>query len=421
VSLSFDVSGTSIFLPPLAGGVLVLMGDEVNHATLRDLLEHSGSTVLSLTPSHLELMCQLDVKPLGVKVVKPIGELLKRSVAVRAQEMFGAECRIINMYGPTEATIECTMHVFDAERDTGAGVPIGVPGDGCSVVLLDSNYRFVAAGEQGEMYLGGVQLARGYRGRPDLDREKFRLLADGSRVYRSGDIGRVLPGGALEFTGRVDDQVKVLGHRIEPAEIARTLEGHPGVLSAAVIVRTRPGQDTKTLCAYVIARPASDTVATVNDRPPSGSDEFPAVLAAYLAERLPKYMMPAAIVLVDEIPRNVNGKVDSAALKDPFAARDVAVGTPVQRDEIGSAVAAIWARTLHLDVDRLDDDGDFNQLGGNSLLMLSMLACVCGEVVGRQGEKALMAKLGQLVREPTLSGVTGLVRETRMQFPGTVG
>jgi hypothetical protein len=206
----------------------------------------------------------------------------------------------------------------------------------------------------------------------------------------------------------VDDQVKVLGHRIEPAEIARTLEGHPGVLSAAVIARTRPGQDTKTLYAYVIAHTASD--------------DGPALLEAYLAERLPGYMMPAVIVMVDEIPRNVNGKVDSKALPDPFAASgDVEVGAPIQRDEIATAVAAIWARILQLDAGRVDDYGDFNQLGGNSLQMLSMLTGICNEVVGRQGEKALMAKLAQVIREPTLSRLTCLVRETRAEYPAVVG
>jgi amino acid adenylation domain-containing protein len=410
VALSFDPSGMSIFLPLLAGGVLVLIGDEVNHTTLRNLLEHSSATVLSLTPSHLELICKLDIKPVGVKVVKSVGEVLKRSMAVRAQEMFGPECRIINHYGPTEVTVECTMHVFDTENDFGAGVPIGLPMDNCSVVLLDSSYRRVAVGEPGEMYLGGVQLARGYLGRPDLDRENFRFLADGSRVYRTGDIARVLPGGALEFMGRIDDQVKVLGHRIEPAEITQCLETHPSVLSAAVIVRNRPGQDTKTLCAYVVCRPDSDAHDIAKDHGDTTSDH-PAVLEAYLAERLPAYMVPGAIVVVDEIPRNVNGKVDGKALPDPFATRSAGVRTSVQRDEVGTAVAAIWAHTLRLEPDRLDDDADFHELGGNSLQLLTIVAGICNEVLGADSESAFMAGLGQLVQHTTLEQITDLARK----------
>jgi acyl-coenzyme A synthetase/AMP-(fatty) acid ligase len=313
--------------------------------------------------------------------------------------MFGPDCRIINLYGPTEATIEFTLHVFDAERDLGASVPIGVPGDNCTVALLDSSHRIVADGEPGEMYLGGVQLTRGYRGRPDLDREKFRYLADGNRVYRSGDIARRMPDGELEFIGRIDDQVKVLGNRIEPAEIAQCLERHPGILSAAVIVRTRPGsgQDTKALCAYVVLRP--------------GEEIEDGALEAFLAERLPRYMMPAAIVVVEKIPHNVNGKVDSNALPDPFTARDTEVREPVQRDAIGNAVAGIWARTLQLERDGFDEQADFHELGGNSLLLLTIVAGICKEIVGPKREPAFMAELGPIVHETTLENLTVLTRK----------
>jgi len=268
------------------------------------------------------------------------------------------------------------------------------------------------------MYLAGAQLTRGYRQRPDLDREKFRYLADGRRVYRSGDIARRLPSGDLEYIGRADDQVKVLGHRIEPAEISQCLERHPGVLSAAVIVRTRPGQDTKTLCAYVVCRPVKDTVDGPEDAStpegaataPGDAVDFPAVLEAFLAELLPPYMMPAAIVVVDDIPRNVNGKVDSTTLPDPLAARDRKAQAPVQRDEIGSAVAAIWARTLHLDPDNFDDQADFHDLGGNSLILLTIVAAICKEITGPDGEPAFMRELGQIVRETTLEHLTELTR-----------
>jgi acyl-coenzyme A synthetase/AMP-(fatty) acid ligase len=365
----------------------------------------------------------------GVQVVKPIGEVLKRSVALKAQEMFGPDCRIINLYGPTEATIECTMHLFDAERDLGAGVPIGVPGDNCSVVLLDASHRFVADGQPGEMYLGGVQLARGYRGRPDLDREKFHYLADGRRMYHSGDIARRMPSGDLEFIGRVDDQVKVLGHRIEPAEISQCLERHPGVLSAAVIVRTSPEHDTNALCAYVTRQPVEDTEDSSEgqDTPDDAAAakladaiDLPAVLETFLAELLPAYMMPATIIVVDDIPLNVNGKVDGKALPDPFAAQGGEVRHPVERDEIGNAVAAIWARTLGVEPDGFDEETNFYLLGGNSLLLLTIVASICKEIIGPEGEPSFMAEFGQIVRTTTLEHLTELTRKSSPGSPGLV-
>ncbi|GAA1906588.1 hypothetical protein GCM10009753_41560 [Streptantibioticus ferralitis] len=220
-SLSHDVSGTSVFLPLLAGGQVVLMRDDPDHLSLRRLLRHSGANTLNVTPSHLDLIGRFDLKPSGYRSVVVVGEQLRVEVAARAQQMFGPKCRIINLYGPTEATIGCTAHTFDAEADgVGPVVPIGVPADNTTVFLLDADRRFVAPGQVGEMYLGGAQLARGYLGRPDLNRERFPTLADGTRLYRTGDLARVLPSGELEFVGRVDDQVKARGHRVEPAEVA---------------------------------------------------------------------------------------------------------------------------------------------------------------------------------------------------------
>ena len=393
-SLAFDVSCTTIFLPPLAGGVILLPSGELNHATLRELLGTSGATVLSMTPSLLELVCELDIRPAGVSVIVAAGEVLRRVVALRAREMFGSGCRLMNLYGPTEATIECTMHTFDPDRDTGAGVPIGVPPDNCAVYLLDAQHRFVAAGEAGELYLGGVQLARGYRGRPELTRDRFVRLADGTRVYRTGDIVRLLPAGGLEYLTRADDQVKVLGNRIEPAEICQALEEHPTVNRAAVLVRSPAGSRQKLLCAYVI-----------------GVEVDPVQLQRFLAERLPRYMVPATITVVSEIPQSVNGKIDARALPDPFALAGPVASGPEPRDAVTETVAAIWAATLGVDAAYLDDDTDFHHLGGDSLRMLSMVAAVCRDVVGVEAEPRFLERLGDIMREPTLGRVAAIARE----------
>ncbi|GAA2638061.1 hypothetical protein GCM10010399_84190 [Dactylosporangium fulvum] len=399
-SFAFDVSCTSIFLPLLAGGTLLLPGGDLNHATLRRLLTEDAPTVLTMTPSLLELICELDVRPAGVRVVAAAGEVLRRSLALRALELFGPQCRLFNLYGPTEATIEVTMHLFDPARDTAAGVPIGVPTDNCTAHVLDAQHRFVAPGEAGELHIGGVQLARGYLGRPDLTAARFVRLADGTRVYRTGDIVRVSPAGHIEFLTRADDQVKVLGNRIEPAEIAQTLEDHPAVVRAAVVPRGRPGHDHKMLCAYVVGE---------------GAD--PAELQAFVAERLPRYMVPATVTVVGELPRTVNGKIDVRALPDPFAAGDEPAGHEDGRDAVTRAVAGVWATTLGVDAARLPDDADFHHFGGDSLLMLSMVAGVCREIVGTAHEQRFMDRLGDIVRQPTIERVAAIAREDRGDTP----
>ncbi|WP_020500172.1 non-ribosomal peptide synthetase [Sciscionella marina] len=400
VSLSFDVAGNSILLGPLGGGTIVLGHNEINHATLRELLTTSGADTLFLTPSHLDLIARLDLAPEGVRSVVVIGEQLRRSVAERAQRIFGPDCAIVNCYGPTEITVVMTAHTFDENTDTGPAVPIGAPTGANTVYLLDSYGRFVPEGEQGEIYLGGPQLARGYRGRPDLDQERFVQLTDGTPVYRTGDIATVLPNGELEFIGRGDDQVKVLGHRIEPAEIAHALESHPAVSGAVVLPRQRPGREQKSLCAYVICA-AEVTSAELNE---------------HVEQLLPKYMVPAATVLVDSIPLTPNGKVDARRLPDPFRREQETVDSSA-RDESTCAIAEIWARILELPADQISDNADFYQLGGDSVLLLAMLAAVSAEVVGAAGEARFMSALREIIREPSLVKVSGLAREARESVP----
>lgn len=414
-SISFDMAGCAIYLPLLNGGT-VLPVREVNAVTLREVLEDGGATAMAITPSHLELINQSGVRRATMRVIMTAGELLRRATALRAREIFGPQCQILCQWGPTETTIVNTSHEFDPVRDTEAGVPFGRPMDGNTVHLLDPQGRFVPPGDPGEAYVGGVQVARGYLGRPDLTRQRFVRLADGSRVYRTGDIARLLPGGELAFVSRIDDQVKVAGHRIEPAEVAQALEEHPAIRQAAVIARSRPGRHDKELCAYVTGEPGV-TVA--------GLKEF-------MAGRLPRYMIPAAIVTVPEIPRTANGKIDARRLPDPFSAggdprapaddnatgldtghaTGHATGRATGRDEITRAVADIWARALQIDAHLIDEQTDFRELGGSSILMLSMIDEVNRSVAGG-GHEEFLSQLAQIIRRPTLRMVSLVARQAR--------
>ncbi len=392
-SLAFDLSNTALFLPLLVGGSITLVPDELDHVVLREMLTESGATALKLTPTHLDLISRLGLRPEGVRTVIAGGELLRGSVAARAQEIFGPQCRIFNEYGPTETTIGCMSRLFDPARDAeSASVPIGLPTPNTRIHLLDARGRFVEPGEVGEMFLAGDQLARGYRGRPDLNAERFVHLADGTRAYRTGDLARRLPSGELESAGRTDEQVKVHGHRVEPAEIARTLEGHPAVASAFVAGLPRPGTTDKALYAWVVPHG------------PARTEE----LSAYVAERLPRYMVPATTLVVPELPLTPNGKVDVPALPVPSGQEPLTgepVAADVRRSATEEAVALIWSGTLGLPADRLGQEPDFHALGGDSLSLLTMLARVSSELVPAEREKEFMAHLARFIARPTLRHV----------------
>ncbi|MET7424036.1 non-ribosomal peptide synthetase [Dactylosporangium sp. NPDC005555] len=400
-SPAFDLPNTALFSSTLAGGTLVLIPDEPSHVTLRHLLEESGANALKLTPSHLDLIGRLDVTPAGFRLLVVGGEPLRPAVAARARAQFGPATRLFNHYGPTEATVGCVVHPYHAGRYDSATVPIGRPAANCTVHVLAADRRPVAEGDVGELHIGGAQLARGYRGRPDLTRERFVHLADGTRVYRTGDLGRVLPSGEIECLGRADDQVKVAGYRVEPAEVAAALEAHPEVRRAVVVARAASSGGGKVLCGYVAADPGTST------------DE----LRAFLSASLPRYMLPASIERVDAFPQTPNGKIDLSALPDPVLGDALATDEATDEaaddgDEVREAVAKVWARVLDVDAGRLDGGADFHQLGGDSVLLLAMLAGVCGDVVGAGREAAFMTQLGRIIRRPTLDGVSDVARET---------
>ncbi|MFE5540552.1 non-ribosomal peptide synthetase [Streptomyces sp. NPDC056519] len=406
-SLAFDLTGTALFPPLSAGGSIALVPDEPDHRTLRELLTRSGANALKLTPSHLDLIASLGIEPAPFRVLVVGGEQLRGPVAARARAVFGPDCRIFNEYGPTEAAIGCIVHDFDPGRDGALPVvPIGRPAENTGVFLLDAAGRFAAAGEAGEIHLAGVQLARGYLGRPDLDRERFTYLPDGTRVYRTGDLARLTPDGLLVCLGRCDDQLSVRGHRVEPGEVAAVLERHPGVERAVVTARPpRPGADP-VLCAYVTGAACPDA------------------LRAHVAGLLPAYFVPAAVRVVESFPRTVNGKTDLRALPDPFPARHPAresgygararpdgEGRPgARQDAVGTAVASIWSRILGVPDLRMGPEDDFQHLGGDSLALMRMLAAVAAEVVGAPAGAAFDARLRDLIRRPTLENVCGAAR-----------
>lgn len=236
--LTFDLTVTSIFVPLISGGGIVIYPEsgDARNLGLLDVIEDDRVDIIKLTPSHLALLQDRDLSRSRVKKLIVGGEDLSCALARAALRVFGDDVRIFNEYGPTEATVGCMIHLFDPVRDQGPSVPIGVPAGNAQIYLLDAELNPVPRGVTGEIHIGGRGLAREYLNRPGLTAERFveHPFQPGERLYRTGDLARMNAAGVLEYLGRCDDQVKVRGVRVEPGEIEAVLSEHPQIESAAV-------------------------------------------------------------------------------------------------------------------------------------------------------------------------------------------
>jgi amino acid adenylation domain-containing protein len=361
--ISFDASTLEIWGPLLNGGCLAIMPPDVQSlAELGAAIRKHGVTSMWLTAGLFNVMVEQRLEDLGsLRQLLVGGDALSPAHVRKAIDGL-PECILINGYGPTEGTTFTCCHTISREDAQGSSIPIGRPIANTQVYLLDSDNESVPGGEAGELCIGGDGLARGYLNQPELTAEKFLphpfsnepfIGTSDARIYKTGDLARYRPDGAIEFLGRVDNQVKISGYRIELGEIEAVLLQHPDVQSAAVLAR----QDTvgeKKLVGYVI---------------PRGHNCQTADLRTFLARKLPFYMVPAAFVLLDVLPLSPNGKLDRAALPAPEAVDTGNSAAPVfPQTEMELKIADIWRRVLGLKQVSITDN--FFDLGGDSLLLL---------------------------------------------------
>ena len=344
-SPGFDASLFQMGLPLAAGATLVLApADARAGPAAARLLREARVTVADLTPSAWKTVPPTDLPDLRLVIAG--GEACPQALV----DAWGRGRRFINAYGPTEATVSATH--ADCAPGAPGQPPIGRPLPGVRVHILDAAMAEVPEGAVGEIHLGGACLARGYFGRPDLTAERFVIGRDGARLYRTGDLARRRPDGQVEFLGRADEQVKVRGFRIEPAEVEAALLAHPALAAAVVVARPDAAGEPR-LVAYVVPREA-----------PAPS---PAALRAFLQARLPPHMVPSLLVPLDALPLTAHGKVDRAALPPPEALAP-APAHEAPRTKTEEALCAAWSEVLG--VPRVGVHDNFFDLGGDSLLAI---------------------------------------------------
>ena len=375
-SISFDAAVIEIFPCLLAGATLVLRTDEMllSGSKFVQQCREWAITMMDWPTSHwhqvmVELAAVQQTLPESLRVVSVGGEAVKPETLKLWQRCVKGLVnppQLLNGYGPTEATAITTYYElseFIANNPAASCVPIGTPIANVSTYILDCHLQPVPIGVPGELHIGGIGLARGYLGRPEVTAEKFIpnpfSNEPSARLYKTGDLARYLSDGSIEFLGRIDNQVKIRGFRIELGEIESAIAQHPTVGETVVMAR-EDVPDRKYLAAYIVPKQSSP-IATGD-------------LRGFLKEKLPDYMIPGALVMLDALPLTANGKVDRRALPTPELHLEPEASFVAPRTPIEEMLACIWANILL--IDSVGIHNNFFDLGGHSLLAIQVISRV---------------------------------------------
>jgi amino acid adenylation domain-containing protein len=391
-SLNFDLAVYECFVPLTTGATVRIVRDVLDIARNPVARAPIDVTLINTVPSAMNALVEAGGLPKSVRLINLAGEPLKRTLVERLFATTEVHT-ICNLYGPSETTTYSTWVAM--RRGEPFATHIGRPVTNTRIYILDSHGEAVPVGVTGEIYIGGEGVARGYLNRPELTAERFLtdpfVAESGARMYRTGDLGRWLADGTIEYLGRNDHQIKIRGFRIELGEIEATLASHPGVREAVVVVREDvPGE--KRLVAYYTASEANGRA--------SGPDK----LRSHLSSRLPEYMVPAACVRVDRMPRLENGKLDRKALPMPTGDAYVARGYESPQGEIEKRLAGILGDVLK--VERVGRQYNFFELGGHSLLAMQVMARICREFDVELGVRTIF-------EQPTIAGLGIEVEKAR--------
>ncbi|KAF9948753.1 hypothetical protein BGZ72_009364, partial [Mortierella alpina] len=386
---SFDPSTFEVWASLLTGAQVVIINSDTflnPHLLAVELVRHEV-TFLHMTNALLHQYAFIIGETLS-KLKYLTGAAEQGSIkAYSAVLAHGGPVRLLNRYGPTEATVDATAYIATTAITQLDRLPIGRPTNNTPVYVLDKHRKPVPIGVVGELYIGGPGVASGYLGRPDLTAERFVpdpfSSVQGARMYRAGDLVRYLPDGNIVFLGRNDDQVKVRGYRIELGEIQVRLAEHPQVREVAVLVKGDHSDD-KRLVAYVVSAPDDNLVQTLRD---------------HMAATLPEYMIPSAFVRLDALPLTNNGKVDRQALPEPDSSSYVTREYVAPQGDLEIALAGMWSEVLK--VESVGRHDNFFMLGGHSLLAVRLM--------NRVSSLGVQLPLSTLFSSPTLSALAEVV------------
>lgn len=352
----FDVSVWQMFAAFSKGGTTAVYPEELvlNPGGFAKRIAEDGVTLLEVVPSYLsvmlEFMAEENIKPAGLKYLMITGEAVKPRLVKRWFELFpGIE--LVNAYGPAEASDDITQFVMDKAPDT-ENIPIGKPINNINIYITDKNMKLCPVGVIGEICVSGIGVGRGYINDPARTEAAFMedpfAGSSGERLYKTGDLGRWLPDGNIEFAGRLDYQVKVRGFRIELGEIESKIQEFEGIGETVVCAREDSDRN-RYICAYIVPQGTVDTD----------------LLKRHLSSVLPEYMVPAYFVIQDMLPLNKNGKIDVKALPDPDFSMETAREYVAPCNEIEEKLSAIWGDILKLE--KVSAEDSFFEIGGHSL------------------------------------------------------
>jgi amino acid adenylation domain-containing protein len=393
-SYAFDFSVWEIWGALLYGGKLVVVPYFTSRAPedFYQLLIEQGVTILNQTPSAFKQLINVDSQPdkLALRFVIFGGEALDFATLQPWFANHGdRQPQLVNMYGITETTVHVTYYPLKKDQDHSKSL-IGCPIPDLQIWVLDGYHQPVPLGVPGEMYVGGAGVAHGYLNRPELTKERFveiEVFGESQRVYKTGDLARLLPDHNLEYLGRIDNQVKIRGFRIELPEIEAVLQQHPAI--EAAIVTTWADEGQKKLVAYLL---------------PVVQSEMPEIheVQTFLTQYLPDYMLPAAFVVIEQIPLNANGKIDYGALPSPLENRladtQIVVGARTSEE---SMLVEIWQEVLK--AEQISINNNFFALGGDSILSIEIIAKV------KQAGYALTIQ--DLFLHPTIAQLAQILKE----------
>ncbi len=411
-STSFDISIEEIF-PTLAAGATIVVRTEsmpLGGIGLCDWLRQRAITVLDLPTAFWHEwvgdLQSLAVRPHdALRVVIVGGETANASTFAAWLSIVGDRVRWFNTYGPSEASVIATAYEASRhwDQDSGRELSIGWPINNSVVHILDSARRPAPIGVRGEIYLGGPGVARGYLNQPELTADRFVAdpfnLDSGRNLYRTGDIGRRLPDGSIDFVGRADQQIKIRGFRIEPGEIETVLGEHSEVAEVVVVAIDDPTKG-KVLVAY--ATRSSAPAAQDNF---GATDDIEHEIRRFGEARLPTYMIPSAVIILDQLPRTPNGKIDTRALPKPQLFTSGSAATVPPRDDIERQLASMWCDVLGIDSVGIFES--FFDVGGHSLLAVRLFA----QIERRFGERLPLASL---IQNQTIAQLSELLRNDRV-------